>query len=159
MKNKLILIALLLIVQLLFSQEPLKIVDDSIGRQGIYEFPNVVNLIIDDKHRGGIEVWETGMYINNKREGIFDNYTKTNKAGRLIAQNIYSHDTEIVSIYYLNNRIRTIIKWATNKKTEGYDSSVAYLMYKDEIVFFDKRGILKTRKHRKKDGGYEYTNY
>ena len=151
MKNKLILIVFLLISLQVFSQNS-ELLVDTMGRQGIEEYPNVVNLYVDDKPLGAIEVWETGLYVNNLREGVFESYTKRNKKGQFVAHEIYVHDTVIISIYYLHNKIRTIMKWKTLGKFVASD--VSFTSIAEEIFYYNKNGTIKIRKKLKNNGTY-----
>lgn len=159
MKELLLAILFILLIFTSFSQTSEVGEMDSSGRQGLHETLNTINLIIDEKITATVDVWESGIFINNLREGIFDCWSEAKKAGTLVAQTVYCHDTQYISLYYLNGKIRTLIKWSTPQGLSSSNPPVIYKQSIDEIISYEKNGRIKRRKIRNKDGSYRSEEY
>ena len=102
--------------------------------QGYWSHPDGMNILLNESHLEGVEVWVSGYYEHGRKVG---NWTVSNDDGEVIGYQIYSSDGSYTEIQLRNKRPLSIIHYTRLKDQEDIDKFKI-----TSILSFNKRGKL-----------------
>jgi hypothetical protein len=137
-------------------KKPTSLGVDSLGqKQGYWENQDTCILIIKDRDniKEFIEtVYESGFYINNQKEGIWEVYPDIHRNPKqIIAHRLYLHGTVVYEIQYIRGKVHSILKYS-HKSRVGSSTTDVGVLYLSELLLFNHWGRLIYRENISIDG-------
>lgn len=129
---------------------------DSLNRkQGYWTNQDTCIYIIKDQDHSNefIEtVYESGFYVNNLKEGVWEVYPDIDcYPNQIIAHRLFLHGTVIYETQYKRGKIHAIVSYGFKPRV-GSSTTTIGVIYISELLLFNRRGKLIYRENISFDG-------